>query len=350
MGELRDTTVVFERAVVVRDIARGELRLDSERTAPAKLMKFDRRRLTPDEVHALDDQASQLMHQGISLLEDGSPSAVADALTCFDRALELRRQLPTDDRPDLRYGLAACWLNRADALIRLGDPAHIPDVLRSFDEAIVQLRDLPLKDDARYPRRLAIAHQNRGLAQLQAAGPLEAEAALTDALAVLEDESSAAIEDRVFLVAIVSLNLASAQASQQTDDAITRARVSAGRALGIVSSVEDEHASAAEIGIKARHVLCQAIARDLSTGTLTIEATRERIHDATDLVDEGLELVRRWEQRGDGRFRIVACDLFRFGARVYGTYQPHFLQEFVDDHLDPAKSSPSFVESLMANG
>jgi hypothetical protein len=71
----------------------------------------------------------------------------------------------------------------------------------------------------------------------------------------------------------------------------------------------------------------------------------EDVHDATDLVDEGLSLVRYWEQRGLTHFRGLAADLFRFGARVYGGYQPHFLSEFVRENMDPRRSSRGYVES-----
>ena len=71
----------------------------------------------------------------------------------------------------------------------------------------------------------------------------------------------------------------------------------------------------------------------------------EDVHEATDAVDDGLALVRSWEQRGGVWFRGLAFDLFRFGARVYAHYQPQFLEEFIEDNLNPALSSPSYVES-----
>ena len=37
------------------------------------------------------------------------------------------------------------------------------------------------------------------------------------------------------------------------------------------------------------------------------------------LADDGLVLARRWEQKGVARFRGIAYDLFRFGARVYAS-------------------------------
>ena len=69
------------------------------------------------------------------------------------------------------------------------------------------------------------------------------------------------------------------------------------------------------------------------------------VHDATDLADEGLDLVRKWERRGIDRFRNLASDLFRFGARVCAHYQPHFLNEFISEQLDPEQSSHSYVQS-----
>ena len=71
----------------------------------------------------------------------------------------------------------------------------------------------------------------------------------------------------------------------------------------------------------------------------------EDVHEATDAVDDGLALVRSWEQRGVRCFRPLAFDLFRFGARVYARYQPQFLEEFIDDNLNPALSSAGYVES-----
>ena len=71
----------------------------------------------------------------------------------------------------------------------------------------------------------------------------------------------------------------------------------------------------------------------------------EDVHDATDLADEALSLVRHWEQRGITHFRHLASDLFRFGVRVYLRYQPHFLNEFVRENMDPRRSSRDYVES-----
>ena len=310
-------------------------------------MTFDPKVLDPSEVQAINAQASILMKRGIRLLSDAQPDAVAQALDCFDRALELRSALPIDSDPVLGYGFAACWLNRADALIRLGDASQFPAALRAYNEGIAVMRGLPLGQDARFPRRLAIAHQNRGLA-LQAQGPpgaAEAIVAFTDAITILDLDQAALIPDRQYLLAAVWMNLANARASEATEESGVLARSAALRAIALVTDLEGNDADAAEVGLKARHVLCQTIAGRLSQTTASQEPMPDDVHQATDAVDDGLALARRWEQKGVARFRGVAYDLFRFGARVYARYQPQFLNEFVLENMDPGRSSSQYVES-----
>jgi hypothetical protein len=286
----------------------------------------------------LDAQASFFMKEGIHLAQSGND---VEAILYFDCALELRRQLPTDV-PIHAYGLAACWLNRAEALTRLG-PDHHALALFAYDEALALLRPLSLGDDARFSKRLAIALQNRALV-LTAQDPpatTPAIAALVDALAVLGQADAMDVLERDYLLAVVWMNLANIQASEATIVSDVAAREAARQALVFVQAREHEDAEAAEAGLKARHVLCQIVARRLAGS----EAVMADVHDATDLADEGLDLVREWERRGVGRFRNLASDLFRFGARVYAYYQPHFLHEFLSEQLDPLQSKHSYVQS-----
>ena len=288
------------------------------------------------------------MKRGIGAMSEDRPEAASEALACFDQALQLRETLPLDDSPALRYGLAACWLNRADALMRLGGGAQVAEAVRSCDQAIVLLRTLPLTEDPGYPRRLALAHHNRGLF-LQAHGsrhPGEVLSAFEEALAVLDHPDAAGIDDRRYLLAVIWMNLASAAASHGTLDADARAREAALRAIGLVAGMENDDLAAAEVGLKARHALCRTFATRLApSAPAEPRAMPDDVHEATDAVDEGLALIRGWEQKGVTIFRMVACDLFSFGGRVYLIYQPQFLQEYLDDNLDPASSSADYVES-----
>lgn len=272
------------------------------------------------------------MKRGIGLMSDGRLESVDLAVSFFDEALELRKRLPVGAVPQFRYGLAACWLNRAEALMRLGGSSRVTLAVHAFDQAIILLRALPLQVDKRFPRRLAIALQNRGLA-LQALGT-DVQAAIdafTQAKAVLDHDQSAAIRDRSYLLAAVCTNLADAYASGALDSTGSLASASARRALALMKDLEGRAVDAAAVALKARHVLCRTLAGRLS---LHRDATPlpDEVHDATDLADEGLDLVRRWEAKGETRFRDIALDLFRFGSAVYRTHQPQFFEEFVLDY------------------
>ena len=149
----------------------------------------------------IDAQASVLMQRGIRLMAEDGPGSASEALGCFDQALELRSGLPLDESPPWRYGTAACWLNRADALMRLGGPPQVAEAVRSCDQAIALLVTLPLGEDPRFPRRLSMAHHNRGLfLQVDGRRPVnEAIASFDQALAVLEGKHAEGLADRQYL-------------------------------------------------------------------------------------------------------------------------------------------------------
>lgn len=279
------------------------------------------------------------MKRGIGLMATGTPEAAAEALTCFDQALAIRQRLPVDAAPVFAHGLAACWLNRAEALTRLGGPERWEAAVHAYDEALAVLRRLPLDDDPRYRRRLAIAHQNRGLLLVTAFPDRAAEAvdSLADALAALDAEpeapggpDGAAIEDRDFMRAAVLLNQAAAIRAAASADASNRAYAAVSRSLALMAPYEQQFEPAAEVGLKSRHVLCQLLAERLSQAP---EGGHDMddVHAATDTVDEGLDLALEWRRRGVTRFHDLTIDLLRFGAAVYQRFQPQFLDEFLSE-------------------
>jgi tetratricopeptide (TPR) repeat protein len=333
---------------------------------------------TPVDVDAILVEASRLMKEGIRLRDEAQ--APAEALDCFDRALELRRRLPIGEVPVLRYDLAACWLNRAEALVRLRlDDHRFVEALKAYDEALALLRTVPLDEDPRFARRLAIAWQNRGRLLTSRAQEgretrdtrhtretREAIASFMEAITVLE-RHGALVSDRQRLLAAIWMNTAIAWMTDAHEHAPDRkhghehghghaheheistsqAADAARLAIAIVAASEQDDADAAEVGLQARHVLCLALAVSTRAGAVepATDIAADDIHEATDLADDGLALVEHWERRGITRFRALASDLFRFGAHVYAIHQPRFLREFLQEHLDPARSSRDYVES-----
>jgi hypothetical protein len=285
--------------------------------------------LDSQKIQETDARASSLMKEGIGLLYSSNDAEAA--LVCFDRALELRLRLPAEV-PAHAYRLAACWLNRAEALPRLGPEYHAL-TLGAYDEALALLRRLPLTDDVRFARRFAIAQQNRALilASKQPPARSEAIAALLDGIAIIGQAEAMNAYERDYILAVAWMNLANIRVAGDATlpDAAT-AQDEARRALALVQPYEREDFAAAEVSIKARHVLCHIAARRLSERSRD-EPLVEDVHDATDLAEEGLDLAREWERRGVDSFRDMAFDLFHFGARVYAHYQPQFLCEFLGE-------------------
>jgi hypothetical protein len=310
--------------------------------------KADLHALDPLTVQALNAEASRLMKEGIRLMATTGPSVATAALDYFDRALDIRRRLPLDTDPLLRYGLAACWLNRAEALVRLGGDARLAAALVANDAGIVLLRTLPMQDDPRFRRRLAIAQQNRGLALQARSGESPSDdacAAFAEAIATLEHDDAAGVPDRHYLLAATLVNLANALVIQPGADAAASAHDAALRATALVGDSEEQDEDAADVGLRARHVLCRSLAARLSTASTAASGIPDDMHEASDLVDDGLALTRAWERQGVDRFRSLAHDLFRFGARLYASYQPQFLDEFIRENTDPAQSSAGYVDS-----
>jgi hypothetical protein len=284
-------------------------------------------------VNAVNNDASVLVREGLEIMAKAGPEAAARALACFDRALDLRRQLPVETRPMLQYDLAGTWLNRAAALVSIGGADSVRAALCAYDTAIQLLCALPLDADPRFPRRLAIAFQNRALAR-RGQGDEGVQLAREDflqALVTLGLDLCDALADRSSLLATVWVNLADIQANEPTEDAWRRAIASTNEARHLIGDTERKDVAAAEIGLMARHICCRAVAKCLARGNDGIGAVPDDLHVATDAADEGLELARFWESHGLQRFRDLAEDLFRFGAQAYGMFQPHFVAEFISE-------------------
>lgn len=280
------------------------------------------------------------MKRGIALLTASSPGALADSLRCFDAALQLRLQLPFEESTWFRWLLTACWMNRGDALTRLGSPQNLTHAVSSFDEAIRHLAHLPLDDDPQYRGRLVLAWMNRAVA-LRKLGNVEA---LNDALTSLNrahDELLAGTHaPDLSLRASILMNRAALLLELPCPcprDALHDAEV----LLEMCRPTENTDLLAAELGLKARHVFCHAVATLLEMPPVDTQQADDWILQTSDKVDEAMQLVALWEERGvPPGFLALRHELFRFGCHMYLAWQPHFLAEFLLDVLDPERGSP----------
>lgn len=295
-----------------------------------------------------DQRANARLLRGLAFLEENTPASLREAVVCFDAAIGLRRQLPLAENCWFRYGLIAGWMNRGDALTRLGSADELRDALSSYDEALTHLRELPMNESPLFIKRLAIAWLNRGITLLKQATPgsvAQAVQSFREAISAAQNFHSANSVEGTVLLAGAWMNHANALV-QLSPPEVGEARNATNEALKLCRPTEQNDPSVAEIGFKARHILCQALAHLLAGHEMPSTQRDELLIEATEAVDEGLALARHWEARGAVQFRSQAADLFRFGCRVYQTHQPHFLTEFLLENLDPARSDGAFADDL----
>jgi hypothetical protein len=275
-------------------------------------------------------ESSELMREGIALLEESSPESLREAVALFDRALAIRTRLLVPGDAWLGYVTAASWMNRAEALTRLGAPGELEEALRSYDEALAVLALAPGGQIPLYRRREAIAWLNRGmvLRKLKTGDCLDrAIASFERAIAVPGEETAEA-----GVLAGAWLNRGAALLELQPARP-AEARACALATLRLTAPAEETDAVAAETGLKGRQVLCLALAGLLATAP---ETAPEWSSEATDAVEAGLALARAWQARGETRFHSLQLELFRFGLVAYQKYQPGFLAEYLLDQVQPA--------------
>ncbi|HYG23466.1 MAG TPA: hypothetical protein VEH04_11835 [Verrucomicrobiae bacterium] len=283
----------------------------------------------------VEQSANDLTLRGIALLNTQQTAALREAISFFDQAIHLRQTLPLDALPWSRYGFIAGWMNRGDALTRLGSPAELTDAVRSFDRALAELRLLPLDMSPLFRQRLAIAWLNRGIASQQQG----THAALQEALRSFE-QCAIAAEHAAVRQLPEGRELLAAAATNRSNTLLQlpvprplEARAGVREVLAGLRDGEQSNVRLAEIGLRSRHVLCRSLAL-LLTKPGSAGDSNQWLDEATEAVEQGLALVSHWESRGVSSFAPMRLDLFRFGARVYQTYQPQFLTEFLLEQVD----------------
>lgn len=300
---------------------------------------------SPEDRNAV---AKVWMQRGIALLSADSVAALPEALNCFESALAIRRELPIEGSAWFRWLLTACWMNRGDVLTRLGGAERLIEAVRSFDEAIFHLERLPLEADPQYRGRLALAWMNRALAlraQAQSAALDEAVISLGRAKSVLEEGVTAERPMNTTMLATLMINRA-ALMLELAPPRMLEAMQDAEVALTLCRPTEKVILQAAEIGLKARHVFCHAVALLLETTSVDTTRADDWIMQATDKVDEAMHLTACWEHKGTApHFSALRLELFRYGCSMLLAYQPHFLAEFLLDVLDPERGSPLLAKS-----
>jgi len=299
-------------------------------------------------VRQLNIRASQWMKQGIALLEKNTVQSLEEALVLFDRAIELRSSLPITEDPWIRYGLAAGWMNRGDVLTRLEKPDKWTEAVRSYDRALTLLEALPPVRHVLFRKRHMIAWMNRGITLMRMETPFafrDAQDSFERARLLLRD-ATAGDPDFPALGAAIRLNLAGVLL--RLDPPRPREALHAAREIiALAGPAAAEQAAQAEVLVKARQLVCQAVSILLDEPGLLDRERHELLDEATDQVEAGLDLVRTWRDRRHAELESAGDSLFRFGAFAYKNHQHRFLDEFIREHfLDSGRRKKTVLEII----
>ena len=304
----------------------------------------------PSPDSATPPDAAAWLARAQSLEAEATPPALAEAARAYAAAITLLRARPSAD-PALRRDLALAHLHHGNTLQKLAPPATLADSVAAYDAAIALLAAPAFTADPAAQNTLAAAWINRGHAVHRQATPDTIAAAVAShraAIAVLQTlplppsattPPEAAFHHRLNLTGAWT-NLATTLLDfGPAPGRYTAVRDATTQALDLLApeDLPRTHPAAAELSLLARRTRCDALGHlifAVSDPTLA----RDLSDEAGDIVDDGLALVRHWEQRGVPHFRPLGAHLFHFGAQLYRLHQPHFLAEFLLEHLDPAQS------------
>jgi tetratricopeptide (TPR) repeat protein len=237
--------------------------------------------LTPEieDVAGQRRRAIAHMNRGHAGLLEGSPGSLDTAIADYERAIVILTPAAPERDDAWRNSLAAAWINRGQLLHRRHGLDRAPAALQSFEAAEIILQSMPAGASPWPRRNLAGTLLNRACLHLDLNEP---------ALASVDAE----------------------------------------RALAQVVPSERNDAVDAELALKARRAICDCIGRLI----VVDGADQPALADAAiEHVEAGLELQRLWRQL---RLTEAADRLYHFGAQLYRVHQPHFLGEFLLEHLD----------------
>lgn len=276
-----------------------------------------------------------------------SKETFAQAADCFQKSLAILDELPWKEVLRYRHQLAATWLNLGNLYARQSNPQKPEQrTIDAYEKALEVLEGTPIEE-------VAIGSLVAGV-----------RSSLGRALMWSTDRSNldlavASFEEAIRVIAQVkeksdprlAIEMASAHANRAnllsrakpTAKSVEETIKSAEFALKIAVPNEKTHLVAAEITVSARRSICHAYGM-LIAGQKP-EVQRDMHDKASDLLEDGLKLVAEWEAKGAQGLRASAQHLFHLGCAFYCTQQPHFLPEFINDHLNTEKPDPVMKES-----
>lgn len=237
------------------------------------------------------------------------------------------------------YELGVAWMNRGHALMQEGDGPNLTEAITSYAQAITVFRQLPVTENARWANSFGAALMNHGQLIHRVHGHARASesfASFDRAISILVPLCATEPSDtnpwprRILAGTLLNrANLLIDLANFET------AAPSARHALALSAPTERAEPVDAELSLKSRRAICDTL------GQLLVAPGADQAliaSEASDLVDDALELIRHWSAQGQPAFTSLASRFFRFGTQLYRSHQVHFLGEFITENISIAGS------------
>lgn len=280
--------------------------------------------------------------RGLALLAGGDSASLGEARRSFDESIRLRLAEAPLSRTH-RWGLAAAFLNRADALAGIGGREGLVEALRSCEEARGALEGFDPAENPSVRTRWALSWMKQGdaAARLQRdCGEDRAEECLAcyvEATAVLRAGAEEGFEESRRVLAVALGNLSRHRLAfdgKGSAEGIGEARES----LRWLGEAETSSPETLALGGTVRVVLAGHLE--------TWDEGGDRSLEITDLVEEGLARAGRARRAfpKDGLDEAIVGELARVGAEAYLRAAPQFLSEFLLDLLDPNCGEGHFAD------
>ncbi|MDQ8184821.1 hypothetical protein [Pelagicoccus sp. SDUM812002] len=269
------------------------------------------------------------------------------ATNCFRQSAVILQELPWKEIPRYRHQLAATYLNLGNVYARQSNPQKPEQrTIDAYEKALEVIGDLPA-EEAPIGALVASIRASLGRALMWSTDVANLKLAISsfdETIKVL-----AGIKDKKDPRLVIEMGSAHANRAnlfsraQPTNETIQETIKSSEYALKIAEPNEKSHLVAAEISLSARRSFCHAFG--MLIGNQPAESQAE-IHDkASDLLEDGLKLVKFWEKKGAQGLRQAAQHLFHLGCAFYCTQQPHFLPEFIKENIDADTPDPIMRQS-----
>ncbi|MCK5524452.1 MAG: tetratricopeptide repeat protein [Thiomargarita sp.] len=284
-----------------------------------------------------DVLASVYIRVGDAQSNLGTPSDLQQAIDSFNQAIKLSQELPLDN-PEYRNDLVKAYGNRGLAQWKLGTPSDLQQAIESYNQAIKLSQELSL-DNPEYRNALASAYMNRGNAQLKLGTPSDLQQAIESYNQAIKLCQKLLLDnpenpEYCHLLAGTYCNLGHAQKDLNK---LKQAIESYNQSLAINESLNKQVWQYVEFRVNTL------------SGKASACFQHGDFEEANEAAEEGLELLRDLEISGVYVLRSLREWLFDFTINTYLAMGPHFLTEFLLEHLEPNNKGAAPQSEAMHN-